>query len=186
MAKINSEESLETREQKYKATMWNRMFIPRDVITSRAYLDLNTSAGCQVYMLFRTKCRMEPAEGKRKRKDNWIIANNGEIQFSYKEAREKWGILESRFKRAIDDLVRVGLIDIAHTGCGLHKDVSLYAISERWRLFGTDDFISKARPKRKQAMGFTKGNTHGKNAGKKQNEHSSVTADQHSQINAVA
>ena len=97
----------------------------------------------------------------------WRITNNGEIQFTYTEALEKWGIKDGKFTRAIDELIRVGLIDIAKAGFGLHKDVSLYAISNRWEKFGTDEFVVKKRQKRKQQLGFTKGNSYGKNSGKK-------------------
>jgi hypothetical protein len=37
---------------------------------------------------------------------------------------------------------------------GLHKDVTLYAISDRWEKYGTDEFIVKKRPKQKQQFGF--------------------------------
>lgn len=96
----------------------------------------------------------------------WHLTNNGEIQFTYLEAKEKWGILGSRFTRAIDDLIRVGLIDIAKTGCGLHKDVTLYAISDRWKKFGTDEFVEMKRPKRTQQYGFINKNKYGRNCKK--------------------
>lgn len=111
------------------------------------------------------------------REKEWRITNNGEIQFTYLEAEKKWGISVGKFTRAIDDLLRVGLIDITKTGLGLHKDESLYAISDRWEKFGTDKFVVMERPKRKQQLGFTKGNSYGKNSGKKQNQRSSVTVE---------
>lgn len=112
-----------------------------------------------------------------RREKEWIIANNGEIQFSYLEAEKKYGIKAGRFTRAIDELMRVGFIDIAKTGFGLQKDVTSYAISNRWEKFGTDEFIVVRRPKRKQRLGFAKGNSYGKNSGKK-SQHSSVTVEQ--------
>ena len=100
------------------------------------------------------------------REKEWCIANNGEIQFTYKEAKLKWGISYSKFTRAIDEVIRVGLIDITKTGNGLQKDVTLYAISDRWEKYGTDEFVVKKRPKRKQQYGFTKKNKHGRNCKK--------------------
>ena len=94
----------------------------------------------------------------------WCLTNNGEIQFTYTEAEEKWGISNGRFTRAIDDLIRVGLIDIAKTGCGLHQDVTLYAISERWKKYGTAEFVEMKRPKRSIQYGFTNKNKHGRNS----------------------
>ncbi len=88
------------------------------------------------------------------RENEWRITNNGEIQFSYVEAETQYGISCGKFRRAIDDVVRVGLIDIAKTGLGLHRDVTLYAISNRWEKFGTDEFVVRKRPRRKQQLGF--------------------------------
>ena len=63
------------------------------------------------------------------------------------------------------NLIRVGLIDISRTGLGLHRDVTLYAISERWEKYGTDEFVVKKRPKRKQQFGFA-GKSKGANRSK--------------------
>ena len=179
MAKKSEIDGLKTSRQKYKDVKWGRMFVDRIQITSEAFRDLTTAAACQVFMIFLYKCQMEQIDGKPKRKDGWIIANNGEIQFTYDEALEKWGIKQKRFTKAIDELVRVGLIDITKSGFGLKKDKSLYAISDRWEKFGTDEFVVKERQKRKQQLGFTNKNKHGQNCNRqKQNERLSVTVEQ--------
>lgn len=168
MTKQSDIESLKTRGQRFKDKKWGKMFVSRTMITSRAFLSLKTATACQVFMVFLNKCRWEKAQTRPMRREKeWIITNNGEIQFTYTEAQEKWGIKAGRFTRAIDDLLRVGLIDITKTGCGLHKDVTLYAISDRWKKFGTDEFIIMKRPKRKQQYGFTNKNKHGRNCKKK-------------------
>ncbi len=168
MAKRSEIDSLKTREQKFKEVKWNKMFVERRAVTSKAFLDLNTAAACQVYMIFRTKCRMEKVQIRpMSREKEWVIANNGEIQFTYDEALGKWGITQKKFTKAIDEVVRVGLIDITKSGFGLQKDKSLYAISDRWEKFGTGEFVARKRQKRKQQLGFTKGNSYGKNSGKK-------------------
>ncbi len=155
-----------TREDAYRIRKSDKMFISRSVMTSKAFLSLSPPTACQVYLIFLTKCRWEPAQGGKGRKNKvYIHTNNGEIQFTYKEAKEKFGISSGRFTRAIDELVQVGLIDIAHTGFGLHKDVTLYAISDRWRYYGTDEFIPASRAKR-PGLGFRKGNTLGVNSRK--------------------
>jgi len=167
MAKKSEIDGLKTREQKFKEVKWNRMFVERSVITSKAFLDLKTAAACQVFMIFLYKRQWKPIEGSAKRSKEYYLANQGEIQFSYKEALEKWGITQKKFAKGIDEVVRVGLIDITKSGFGLQKDKSLYAISDRWEKFGTDEFVVKKRQKRKQQLGFTKGNSYGKNSGKK-------------------
>jgi hypothetical protein len=142
------------------------MFVSKKMITSAAFRSLKIPAACQVFMIFLTKCTPKQIDGKPNRKDGWYIANNGEIQFTYKEAWEKWGISSNKFTRAIDELIRVGLIDITKSGFGLRKDESRYAISDRWENFGTNEFVVKKRQKRKQNLGFTKGNSYGRNCAK--------------------
>jgi hypothetical protein len=121
-------------------------------------------------MVFLSKCQWEKAQIRPGSRDKaWVIVNDGEIQFSYREAETKYGISAGRFTKAIDELVRVGLIDIAHSGFGLHKDCTLYAISGRWEKLGTDEFEPAERPKRREKLGFRKGNTHGRNSRRKEN-----------------
>jgi hypothetical protein len=147
--------ALMTREQRFKARKWDKMFISRNVIISKAFLSLRTACACQVYMIFLNKCRWEKVKAKpMHREKEWQLTNNGEIQFTYAEAETDYGIPAGKFTRAIDELIRVGLIDIIKTSLGLHKDVTLYAISDRWEKFGTAEFIENKRRKRKQQLGF--------------------------------
>jgi len=64
--------------------------------------------------------------------------------------------------RAIDTLIEHGFLDISHSGSGGKKgDKSLYAISERWKVWGTDAFTPVSRPKDTRAgRGFKKGPDH--------------------------
>ena len=147
--------ALRTREQRYKARKWDKMFVSRAMMTSEAFRALRTACACQVYLIFLGKCRWEKVQARPMSRDReWRITNNGEIQFTYIEAEEKYGIPSGKFTRAIDDLIRVGLIDITKTGLGLKKEVSLYAISNRWENYGTDAFVVKKRPKRTEQFGF--------------------------------
>ena len=70
---MDREEQLMTREQDFKAKKWDRMFVSRSVITSKAFLSLSTAAACQVYLIFLSKCRYERAQGKPKRKAPYIV-----------------------------------------------------------------------------------------------------------------
>lgn len=159
MATKEQSESLRTREQKYKQRKYNDMYIEREVLFSDAFRKL-TKTAMRVYLLFLNKRVMKPFVGKQKRsgKGKYYIENNGKIQFTYKEALENHGIIGESFRNAIDRLVEVGFIDITKSGSGLHKDVSLYALSDRWRVYGTDGFQEAKRPVRKQKYGFAKGN----------------------------
>jgi hypothetical protein len=155
MAEERDIDALRTREQRFKARKWDKMFVSRSTITSKAFLALKTPASCQVFLIFLSKCRWEKVQARpMSREREWRMTNNGEIQFTYIEAEENYGIPAGKFTRAIDDLIRVGLIDITKTGLGLHKDVTLYAISNRWERYGTDAFVVKKRPKRTEQLGF--------------------------------
>ena len=122
--------------------------LEQKMIKAKAWLSLNGVAK-DVYLIFRTKCQVVKSRGKPGRHGP-VILNNGEIIFTYEEAKVMYGISHSRFNRAIDDLVAKGFIDIGQTGMGLHKMATGYAISERWRKYGTSEFVQKERPKAKQ------------------------------------
>lgn len=93
------------------------------------------------------------------RTGEWIIANNGEIIFTYIEAKRDYGISRKQFRDAIDDLISKGFIDIAKSGRGIRQIATLYTISDRWWLFGRPDFKKAARKKAAYNPGFKKGNT---------------------------
>jgi len=161
---MDREDSLRTREQRYKARRWDRMFVSRKLITSEAFLSLATATACQVYFIFLSKCRWEKVQTRPGSRDkSWTIMNNGSIEFCYTEA-ERYGISSKRFTKAIDELLRAGFIDIEHTGYGLSKDKTLYGISDRWGAYGTEQFEVRERPRRTQRIGFQRGNRHGRNS----------------------
>jgi len=155
---------LETREQKYKRQRYNDMYVERAFILSDALKGL-TGTAIRVYLIFLSKRQLQPIQGKKGKsggKRRYVLVNQGEIQFTYREAKEKHGIQSAAFRDAIDQLVAVGLIDVAQQGSGVQKDVSLYALSDRWRLYGMPEFVVRTRPKRRIQCGFQKGNRLGK------------------------
>lgn len=93
---------------------------------------------------------------RRRMKKNKIL-NNGEIVYPFAEAKRK-GIPAKTFNRNRDVLIERGFIDVIHAGSGGRKgDMTLYAISDRWKKWGTDKFIHKKRPKDlRKGIGYTK------------------------------
>jgi len=136
--------------------------IERKLLQSKAYRSL-TSMQKDVYHDFLMKRQVDKTKPRPGRKSERIILNQGKIEYCYSEAAKK-GITPATFMRAITVLVEKGFIDIAHSGSGGVKgDKSLYAISERWRKWGTDSFIRKTRPKDVRAKrGFLSGDKHWK------------------------
>lgn len=87
------------------------------------------------------------------------MLNNGELVFTYIEAKQKYGMTAGRFARAIDELVEKGFLDIAETGMGLYGMPTHYGISDRWRYWGTEKFEPAKRPEPNiRGCGFRKGN----------------------------
>ena len=158
------------------------------MVKSEAWLSLS-GAAIIVYLIFRTKCRIDKLQGKPGKRRR-VILNNGEIVFTYSEAQKKYGISASRFRRAIDELLAKGFIDIAATGAGLYKVATWYAISDRWREYGTSEFKQATRTKRSIGYpGFKAGNTHWQKAGKKittaKNAHGAVYTIEHGELLAM-
>lgn len=142
--------------QKKKKYENDRMFVSKRMVRSRAFIALNGTAKT-VLFLFLTKRIMKPIK-KNGRTTSWIILNNGEIEFTYIEAEEKYGISKKQFAHALDVLVEKGFIDITHQGGAYRRDKSLYSISERWRKYGKPDFEEACRDKDPVARGYRKPN----------------------------
>ena len=121
------------------------IYIERDILESDAYWHLTGSAP-QVYMVFLMKRILsDKAFGKDKAR---IVANNGEITYTYLEAQNNHRIPKSNFLRARDQLIKVGLIEIAEDG-GCHHTTK-YAISNNWMNYPEQTF---ERPKSGNLVG---------------------------------
>jgi len=120
-------------------------WIEGEMVVHSSFISLKGAAP-QVLLLFRCKCVMEKRPKRKPKRWRPRILNNGEITFYYSEA-EKRGITRPRFKRAIDELVKKGFIDIMRPGNGFARIPTLYAISDRWRKWGTPEFEHATRAK---------------------------------------
>lgn len=120
--------------------------VDRELVLSRAFRDLGGKAA-KVLMWFLAKRRM--AKEKMGKREAWTVANNGEITFTYKEAKAKHGLNPQAFSKAIEELVAKGFIDIERPGTGVGKVPTLFAISKRWQKYGTAEFESVKRKKRR-------------------------------------
>lgn len=127
--------------------------LDRALVTSKAYLSLGGFAP-QVLMLFYCRRRLEKLGRKGKRR--WVCVNSNDIEFTYLEAKKRFGITNSRFTRAIDDLIAKGFIEIFHHGGCYQKDKTKYKLSERWRSFNTPEFSAVSRPKDPVKRGYRK------------------------------
>lgn len=119
--------------------------VDRELLQSKAFRDL-TGQSVKVLLWFLAKRQMKKV--KTAKREGWVIANDGEIVFSYAEAENKCGLTRQAFSKTIEQLVALGFIDIARLGTGVGKVPTLYAISERWRGYGTAGFKPARRMKR--------------------------------------
>jgi len=137
--------------------------IEQRLLKSKAYRSLRTPTAYFVLGVFWTKRQM--VKVRHNRRQEWDVSNSGEIVFTYKEAKEVYGISYGAFRSAIDELRDKGFIDIAQGGAGVFKAANLYAMSGRWKLYGTPEYEPpKPRPRGPINKGFKKGNTLGRNS----------------------
>ena len=111
-----------------------------------------------VLIRFHQKAYKKRKDGRKRGLKDLIVTNNGEIIFTYAEAKEL-GIKSSQtFYKVIKELVEdLGFIDIAHRGNYYQNEPSKYSISGRWKRYKTDDYekvkIPRILPK---GIGFKK------------------------------
>ena len=129
------------------------VFMERELMNSKAYLALK-GISPQLLLLFFGRRKM--ARVGRRGKQKWVCTNAAEIEFTYQEAKKRFGITHSRFTRGIDDLIEKGFIDIVHQGGAYRHDKTIYALSDRWRKYGKRDFEKSKRPKDPVQRGYRK------------------------------
>jgi hypothetical protein len=133
-------------------------WLPPDLIESEAFLKLSGKAAMLCVIRFHQKAFKKNIRRKRGGSKEPIITNNGEIIFTYGEAKEL-GIRSSRtFYRVIRELVEdKGFIDIAEYGSWYGKQPNKFSISYRWREYGTDEYKKKEVPRiLPKGIGFKK------------------------------
>ena len=116
--------------------------IDKDLINSEVFRSLKKKSILALLDFLGKRQIHISKDGQRKK----TIVNNGLIEYCYTEG-EKKGIPRASFMRALDELTEKGFIDVTHSGQGYQGDKSTYAISERWRKYGTPEFVKKTRPK---------------------------------------
>jgi hypothetical protein len=123
----------------------NRSFcrLDADLIESRAFLELSGKAAVICLIRFYQKCWRKCISSKKKGMKDMVITNQGEIVFTYGEAREL-GINSSRtFYKVLHELVEEkGFIDIADQGNWYSRQPTKFSISSRWKKFGTPNYQS--------------------------------------------
>lgn len=166
---MNEPEEENQKKKNTKMKLPVRLVIDfHEIFISKAWLSL-TGIAPQVYMIFLLKRKMVKIN-KKKGKEKYRCVNTRELVFTYAEAKDPYGIAPTTFRRAIDDLISKGLIDVVTSVGGLFKEVTLYGLSDRWRNYDKPEFEENPRPKRNHTVGFCKPDYKKKQIKKEQNE----------------
>ncbi len=133
---------------KYK--IGNRIWIEPDLFYSDAFRSLSKSASA-IVTLMRCLQKRKWATTKIGNKKVTAYTDDGFI-FPYAEAAALGIAGKTQFWKNIIRLVEVGFLDVAHQGGWYSKhertkDFSAYQCSERWRKYGTPEFVKVEKPK---------------------------------------
>ena len=66
-------------------------------------------------------------------------SKDGQIWYTYNQANKDCGMGKNTFSNAINQLSDCGFIDIISSG--KYRKPNIYMLSERWRLYGTEDYL---------------------------------------------
>jgi hypothetical protein len=124
----------------------NEIRIKADIYYSEAFNSLSRSG--MVTLMRCLQKRKWKFEGKRNKK--MVYLDEGFI-FPYAEAAFL-GIGTTQYWKNINKLIEVGFLDIIHQGGWYQKhererDYSVYKLSERWRNYGTNEFVKIEKEK---------------------------------------
>lgn len=107
-------------------------FIPRELSESPAYIALSGFAPQLLVLIFNKRIFQQHG---RKGKDKRVCINADAINITYTEFKTKFGVPHPRLTRGIDQLLEKGFIEIAHYGGAFRKDKSVFALSDKWRIW---------------------------------------------------
>jgi len=116
-----------------------------DLLHSKAYRDLTYGPAIKVLNWFHEKVKVK-VDKKKRGKDRYHVLNDGEIDFTYREADFR-GLSAQQFSKALRELHSFGFIEKKKPGSALKGDWTVFGLSERWKAYGTPDFLSPEFPK---------------------------------------
>ena len=120
-------------------------FVERDLFESDAFLSLRGVASQMlIYLLGKREFKRTGRNSNQRE-----CLNCKELTLSYQELKSL-GITQPRATRGFDELLAKGFIEIKHVGGAYQKDKSVYALSDKWRLWrgGTVFFKRQTHIKR--------------------------------------
>ena len=129
-------------KKKRKFKLRRKAWVEPEMMESEAFRGLSSKAMWIMLRFMQKQVWGEMKSGGRKVR---VYENSG-LTFTYNEA-EYFGIPGKTFYRGIRTLVERGFLDVEHRGGtfgqGEIKDYTRFKLSDRWKAWGTDDFVHK-------------------------------------------
>jgi hypothetical protein len=132
--------------KKNKWELGRKVILEPDLMDSDAFKKLS-GAAIRVLLRFLRK-RTWASQGRNK----LPVWDNAGLVFTYAEAKALGICSTTRFFTILKQLVELGFLDVEHQGGAYGKDYSRYAFSERWKKYGTPEFIEVK--KKRSLKGF--------------------------------
>ena len=149
----NHDSSYKNKPSQFKFTHRKRnVLFDYHLLNSKAYEELKPTARKLLEGFYRRiekeKVYINNKPSKRSKKFEWVPTNLDNIIFTYKEMLEYTNKTRATITYSLDQLIELGFIDIMHHGQAYKRDdCSIYAISERWKNYGTPKFLEVTRKK---------------------------------------
>lgn len=144
----------------------NQIWLDADMFYSDAFNCLSAS-GIKTLMRCLQKRKWENIKVRGKSKKQNIYCNEGFI-FPYAEAAALKIARDTQHSKNMKKLVEVGFLEVVHQGGWYQKherekDYSVYRYSDRWRKYGTPEFVMVEKPKVLPAQFHIRANMERKN-----------------------
>jgi hypothetical protein len=113
-------------------------YLEGKLITSTAWLSLRNPSALQVYCILTSQIVKLKANGKKSRKgkrQEYVCPNERNLKLTYKQAEDSYQIGQTRFTRAIDELIEHGFLDVVKPGNAATRELTVYGLSKRWLNF---------------------------------------------------
>ena len=129
-----------SKKRKYR--LRRKAWVEPEMMESEAFRSLSSKA---MWVLLRFMQKQTWGEMKTGGRKVRVYENSG-LTFTYAEANH-FGFSNATFYRAIRALVERGLLDVEHRGGtfgqGEIKDYTRFKLSDRWKAWGTPEFVAK-------------------------------------------
>ena len=135
-----------SRKKKFKVK--RKAWVEPEMMESDAFRSLSAST---MWVLLRFTQKLRWSYTKVRGRKTRVYEISG-LTFTYSEAKY-FGLSDATFYRAIKTLVERGFLDVEHRGGtfghGEIKDYTRFKLSDRWKAWGTPQFVKKDFPRLK-------------------------------------